>query len=221
LSLDRATRPLAGAGSSQAAVPPSGRDYTLVEVKLFTAPPGDPTKVARRHLRDGALREYFKVRHLVGLLGFSYLHAAGVREPAVSSDPALAGVRPLHLWAIHLALCSREVLEEFPDAPSRADALFGAIGGHQSELSARCHLPRGYLYSLTYNIMKVIHMTQTIKDLRHEISTLVEEKRRAEEEKRRAEEEKRRAEEEKRRAEEERDRYRDKLRELGYSAEDL
>ncbi|MHA1730649.1 MAG: hypothetical protein ACTSU5_01830, partial [Promethearchaeota archaeon] len=38
LSLDRATRPLAGAGSSQAAVPPSGRDYTLVEVKLFTAP---------------------------------------------------------------------------------------------------------------------------------------------------------------------------------------
>ncbi|GAB4311299.1 MAG: hypothetical protein Kow0069_11640 [Promethearchaeota archaeon] len=188
-----------GSASGDAApVPPA---YTLIEVKLFTSPPEEPARVVERRLRRSELESYFQVRHVFGLLGFSYLHEEGVEEPVARSDPRLQGAEELHLWAAHLALFVRRVLDDYPDAKTRARAVLGAIAAHQSELGVATG-GVNYKFSLTPNLIKVIHMSSTIAELRGQLSRLKEEVRRAEEEKRRAEEEKRRAEEEKRRAEE-------------------
>ncbi|GAB4306597.1 MAG: hypothetical protein Kow0069_03530 [Promethearchaeota archaeon] len=186
--------------------------YTLVEMKLFTAPPEDPRRVTRRLLRRAVLESYFQVRHAFGLLGFSYLHEEGVEEPAAASDPRLEGVRGVHRWAAHLALCTEGVLDEYPDARARAAALHEAFREHQERLALVAGGVK-FILSLTPNLIKVIKLSSVISDLRSQLSRMEEEKRRMEEEKRRMEEEKRRMEEEKRRMEE-------KLKELRRRAEE-
>ncbi|GAB4317975.1 MAG: hypothetical protein Kow0069_20940 [Promethearchaeota archaeon] len=123
---------------------------------------------------------------MFGLLGFSYLHEEGEEEPVAESDPRLAGVKGAHPWAAHLVLFTREVLDEYPNANSRAQAVFKAIAGHQARFALQAGGDK-FILSLTPNLIKVIKLTSVIADLKSQLSRLKEEKQRAEAEKQRAE----------------------------------
>ncbi|MHA1731310.1 MAG: hypothetical protein ACTSU5_05170 [Promethearchaeota archaeon] len=198
--------PAKGPGSPAVDLTP----YTLVEVKAFTAPTDDPGKVLRGHLQQGALRDNFLVRDMFGVMAFSYLHHAGERDPVAPNDPRLvAALGAEFTWAVHLALYDRRVLESGKNAPELANELFAEVDRHLEVAldHALPRLPPGerrklFKFDLTYNILKVLEMTQLMNEL--EAGLNAERARREEAERRCEDEQKRREEAERRREEEQR-----------------
>ena len=191
--------------------------YAFIEIKLFTAPEGDREKIITKRLQRKPLSEYFKLRHIFGLIGFSYLHRADNIEPIGKNDPGLQqrGKQEPILWNIHLILMDGGILIDFPNAIKRAHEFLKFIHKHDKKLANEEYDRKKYKFRLTYNLVKVIKMSQTIMGLQNKIEEaekrVEEEKKRAEEAEERAEEEKKRVEEEKKRAE----KYRQKLIESG------
>jgi hypothetical protein len=149
-------------------------DYTLIEIKLFTAPLDEPQKSILRYLQAGNLEEYFVTRQLFGLIGFSYLQRTGSPDPIARNDPVLSAQGEHDLppfWAIHFFLCDRNILSEFANAPSRATAVFHNIEAHQRQIPHGLD-PKGYKYGLTYNLVKVVFMNALLIELENENKVL-------------------------------------------------
>ena len=178
--------------------------YAFIEIKLFTAPTDKKGQILTRHLQKKPLSEYFKVRNIFGLIGFSYLQEKNSIAPVTKNDIKLKSIDVPYLWCIHLILMDDGVLNDEQNAVQRASRILSAIDIHNKKILPKKLCQKGYKFGLIYNLVKVIKMSQYIVELKNELK---EEKKRAEEEKLRAEEEKLRAEEEKLRA----DKYRQKL----------
>ncbi|MHA1732475.1 MAG: hypothetical protein ACTSU5_11060 [Promethearchaeota archaeon] len=184
--------------------------YTLVEVKGITAPLDDPGRVLRGHLQEGTLRKQFLVRDLFGVMAFSYLHPAGEHDPVAPNDPRLLAVGGAEFtWAVHLALYDRRVLESGEKSPELAGEFFAEVERHLGVAldHALPRVPPGerrklFKFDLTYNILKVLEMTQLMNEL--EAGLNAERARREEAERLREEEQRRREEAERLREEEQR-----------------
>jgi hypothetical protein len=190
-------------------------DYTLIEIKLFTAPLENPQKSILRYLQANNLEEYFTTRHLFGLIGFSYLQRTGSPDPIARNDPVLIAQGDHNLppfWAIHFFLCDQNILSEFANAPSRATAIFHNIEAHQRQIPHGLD-PKGFKYGLTYNLVKVVFMNALLIELENENKDL--RKKEAEARKKEAEARKKEAE-----AKKMAEKYRQKLLDKGISPDD-
>ena len=88
----------------------------------------------RRHLQKTPLSEYFKIRHLFGLIGFSYLQNRNCIDPVGKNDPNLEGIENPYLWCIHFILMEKGILDEYPNAVKRANRILESIGKHDEEV---------------------------------------------------------------------------------------
>ena len=182
------------------------KGYTYIEIKLFTAPTGDEMKVLKRRLQKAQLQKYFESRHLFGLIGFSYLRHKDNIDPVSKNDPRLTSTNKPNLWCLHLILLNEGFLQDFNDAPKRAQAIFNAIDKHNALQPLSSADAKEFIYVSTYNLVRVIKMSQTIVRLEH---TIEEKNKKIETERYRAETEKHRAE-----------KYLKKLKEMGINPDE-
>ena len=154
-------------------------------------------KILKRRLQNAPLMKYFESRHIFGLIGFSYLrHKEGI-DPVSKNDPRLTSTIKPNLWCLHLILLSEDFLQDINDAPKRAQAILNAIYKHNTQQPLGDADAKKFIYVPTYNLVRVIKMSQTIVRLEH---TIEEKNKRIEEKNKRIEEKNKRIEEEKRRA---------------------
>ncbi|MBD3351666.1 MAG: hypothetical protein GF364_09295, partial [Candidatus Lokiarchaeota archaeon] len=173
--------------------------YAFIEIKLFTAPIEDRKHNIVRHLRKQPLLDYFKLRHLFGLIGFSYLHCESNFDPIGKSDPRLKGMKNPYLWCIHFILMSKGILEDKINAIERAESILQAINKQQTQIMNKNYHQKRFKFGLTYNLVKVIKISQTISNLESKVEEL---KRKAKEQERKAKEQERKAKEQERKAKE-------------------
>ena len=196
--------------------------YAYVEIKLFTAPIDERGRILTRRLQKKPLGDYFKLRHIFGLIGFSYLQKENDIEPVVKNDPKLEGIEAPNLWCIHLILMDKGILNDGQNAVDRAKQTLQSIKNHNKRILQKALRQKGFIFGLIYNLVKVIQLSQTIVKYKNELENkekqlkrakqrVAEEKQRVAEEKQRVAEEKQRADESDKRA----DKYLKKLLEMG------
>ena len=166
------------------------KGYAYIEIKLFTAPKENQIKILQRRLQKAPLAKYFKTRHLFGLIGFSYLRHKDSTDPVSKNDLRLIGKEKPNLWNIHLILFDEGFLNDFSDAPERANTIFDAIRKHNRRQPLSLEDRKEFIYSPTYNLVSVITLSQTVVRLEHRIDEV---ERRAVKLKHQRDEEKRRA----------------------------
>jgi hypothetical protein len=202
------------------------KQHHLIEMKLFTCPKEDPIKSLNKHLQDHALKEFFLIRDILGMMSFSYLHRVGETDVLAPNDKVLQGKKLPPFWAIHLILMDRRIVDELNDAPSRSKRILAAIHEHQQKIPHGLN-PKEYIYELISNILKVVSMTQVIARLENDLEEArqreekalqqVKAERKAKEAERKAKEAERKAKEAERKAKEA---YRQKLIDHGISPDD-
>ena len=181
-------------------------EYAYVEIKLFTAPVNERGRILTRRLQKKPLSDYFKLRHIFGLIGFSYLQKENDIEPVVKNDSKMEGFEVPNLWCIHLILMDRGILNDGQNAIIRAEQILQSINTHNKRILPKELSQKGFIFGLIYNLVKVIQMSQTIVKLKNELEDkdklleiaekrVAEEKQRVAEEKQRVTEEKQRADE--------------------------
>ena len=198
------------------------RGYVFTEMKMFTAPREEKGRSLQNLLRKASLDEYFRLRYIYGVIGVSYLRSADDPTPSGKNDDGLQGLAFVPTNILHVAFMDARVLDDYENATERTEAILSAIQGVQRDVEGVLgYDQKNFKFELTYNILKVIKMSQKISSLTNKLQKLKREMERVEQEKQRAEEEKQRAEEEKQRAEEEIKRYREKLKSLGINPDSL
>ncbi|MHA1898076.1 MAG: hypothetical protein ACTSU2_11835, partial [Promethearchaeota archaeon] len=110
--------------------------YLFVEIKLFTAPIGDRAKSLRTLLQQNVLSSYFRLRHLFGVIGTSYLsyNAPKKNEPVTWAADEYEENKDKPKWISHLILMDARVLKEYKDAPGRSKAILDAIRVDQQKI---------------------------------------------------------------------------------------
>ncbi|MHA1871800.1 MAG: hypothetical protein ACTSXF_12700, partial [Promethearchaeota archaeon] len=180
--------------------------YLFVEIKLFTAPIGDRAKSLRTLLQQNVLSSYFRLRHLFGVIGTSYLsyNAPKKNEPVTWAADEYEENKDKPKWISHLILMDARVLKEYKDAPGRSKAILDAIRVDQQKILKKENInDKKYKYKLIYNFLKVIKMAEIIVNLREELKK---ERKMTEAERKRIEEIQKKLEAERKRAEAERKR---------------
>ena len=182
--------------------------YCFIELKMFTAPLEQQDKALLPLLQHKPLSEYFKLRHIFGVIGTSYLSYADENnnDPIATELLKQDGGSTPCAWISHLIMMDKRVLNEFSDAPERAKVILKGIKEHQKKISEKLRLNTNlYKYKLIYNILKVMVMTSHLVILQNKVEELQLKLKNIEEEtKKRIEEEiKKRVEEERKRIEEE------------------
>ena len=70
------------------------------------------------------------------------------------------------------------ILDEFPNAVHRTKQILESIGEHDEKTLTEEYDQKGFKFGLTYNLIKVVKMSQTIARLENEIKELKQEKER-------------------------------------------
>ena len=160
--------------------------YTFIEIKLFTAPLEDESKVIERNLQKGNLEKYFKYRNLFGLLGFSFVFDTENTEyvPIAENDSVFEANKKSKdidgdngnkmnaiksIWAMHLILMDYSILSTTKNAPNRSKLILSAINEHQSIMMQNLDYGNNYKVGLTNNLIKVVKMYQQIEELKNDL----------------------------------------------------
>ena len=118
---------------------------------MFTPSSERPDKALIPLLQNKPLTEYFKFRHIYGVIGTSYLSYTDEKnkDPVPVEFLKKEGVSNPCVWIAHLILMDKRVLTEFKDAPERSQAILNGIMSHQAELREKLGLnPNVYKYKL-------------------------------------------------------------------------
>jgi hypothetical protein len=106
--------------------------------------------------------------HLFGLIGLSFLREGDSKSPIIrdSENKLPNGINSE--WAIHLILMDKRILDKKKPREDEIQLIFEAISKQQDIFLMSIPDSMGLNFRITYNLVKVIDMAQTIASLRHE-----------------------------------------------------
>jgi hypothetical protein len=143
-------------------------DPVLIEIKLFTSPLKEKERVVKKWLNSSKLDEYLNKLHLFGLIGLSFLREGDLKTPIIRNGDNNLPKGIKSEWAIHLILMDKRILSKKKPRHDEIKQIFDAISKQQDKFIESIPDSMGLNFRITYNLIKVIDMAQTIASLKHE-----------------------------------------------------